>query len=557
VRGELLLAALALAWGGTARAAPCAWTVPVLDAGREAGRICPELAPAAGLTVVDLSDTWAPRILRGTPYESTYVALANETPGEGHEWDRARDERHLELYGIPPNLGVVATRLLDGARHACHAAAGAWAFTGIERNLRLPLAPAPALALLEQRLVCDGLLPRSQKTRPAWRLETALAAYQRKHTVVARGVLDGETARAFAADPRELHFRALLRALRARVVDATGLLEDGTALGARGVVLGRRLDGEAFYRAATRPLENGVPDLVSPATEVAALALGWTDAGAAAAFLRARDTRSLVVALRLPPPPAYHAAHMELAAEIDRGDVWYDVPGKRGRVQTSPTLTLYARLPGGAQLALVRWPTTIGGWKKELLSGGRVALRYKDSDVGPRVWRDLVASPAWLPPPTTPPRTLVRRVAGGRWIADGDIVGPGYASAFGLVMLVHHEVVPRAKGRTSFLDNGIRTHGTVSYTSILRGESHGCHRLFNQSAVQLASFLLAHREHTRRGVVSRPYLRPVWWQGRRLVIPIPHRGFVFELTPPVPVNVLEGTIRGRFRKPPGHLVRVK
>jgi hypothetical protein len=47
------------------------------------------------------------------------------------------------------------------------------------------------------------------------------------------------------------------------------------------------------------------------------------------------------------------------------------------------------------------------------------------------------------------------------------------------------------------------------------------------------------------------------WQGRRLELPIPHRGFVFELTPPVPVDVLEGTIRGRFLKPPTSLVRIK
>jgi hypothetical protein len=246
-----LLTAVA-AWGGAAaaRAEPCDRTIPVLEAGRETGRICPELAPAAGLTVVDLSDSWSPLMLRGTPYESTYVALANETPGEGHEWDRARSDRYLELYGIPPNLRVVSTRLLDTPRHICHALAGMGALAAEEGSLRMYQAGAPEYApllmALDQRLTCEGLLPVSSRPRPRWKLEQAMAAYQRKHTVVSRGILGPETRAALAEDSRELDFRAVLRVLRARVIDATGVIEDGTALAARGTILGRQVDGEAF-----------------------------------------------------------------------------------------------------------------------------------------------------------------------------------------------------------------------------------------------------------------------------------------------------------------------
>jgi hypothetical protein len=354
-----------------------------------------------------------------------------------------------------------------------------------------------------------------------------------------------------AADPRQLELLALLRALRARIVDATGVIEDGSARGERGQVLGLRLDGEAFYQAAYDALEEGAPDYVSAATEAAARALGWVDVDAASAFWRRRGTnaaQSLRVALRLPPAPEYHGPQMELRAEIDRGDVWYERPQQRGRVQRRPTLTLWTRAADGADVAIVRWPTTIGGWKKEKAgSWGRVVLRYKNSDVGPRVWRDLIAFPAWLPPPQTPPRTIVRRGDDHQWLPDTDLVGPGYASAYGLVMLVHHEVLER-KGETTWSDHGIRTHGSVSYDSIQRGESHGCHRLFNQSAVQLASFLLQHHPFARHGIDARSFTHTFLWEGHRMELPIPHRGYRFELTPPISIEVLEGTIRGHQRR---------
>ena len=134
-----------------------------------------------------------------------------------------------------------------------------------------------------------------------------------------------------------------------------------------------------------------------------------------------------------------------------------------------------------------------------------------------------------------------------------DLLGPGYASAYGLVMLVHHRPVDARDG-TVFHQNGIRTHGSVNYQSITNGDSHGCHRLFNHAAVQLASFLLQHRRHVRHGVLDRPFTHEFTWRGIRVRHPIAHRGYRFELTPPVEVEVLPGIVRGKLRRVPLRLV---
>jgi hypothetical protein len=550
--------------------ADCDHPLPLFEGGKESGLVCPEEAQQRGLTVVNLSDDWSPYLLRDderddeagqvNPYRVTYVALANEQFGRGPEWERARRDIFLELYGITPSFKIVAARLADVDRYDCIARLDSSPIAAIKRpylDLFVPphnAAERTAGAAVDARLVCEHLLPATTRPRPRWRLQGALEAFQRKHTVVTRGLVDRETRQVLAQDPRELELLALLRALRARVIDATGVIEDGSARGERATVLGRQLDGEAIYRAAYDALEEGAPDYVSAATEAAALALGWTDVASAIAFFHKRGptaTRELRVALRLPPVPDYHGPQMDLRAEIDRGDVWYERPKLQGRVQRRPTLTLWTHAPDGRDVALVRWPTTIGGWKKEAAgSWGRVVLRYKNSDVGPRMWRDLIAFPAWLPPPKTPPRTIVRRGDGNQWLPDTDLVGPGYASAYGLAMLIHHEQVRRRSGEIRWDDHGIRTHGSVSYDSIQRGESHGCHRLFNQSVAQLASFLLQHHPFVRHGMDARPFLHSFAWAGHRIDLPIPHRGYRYELSPPIPIEVLEGTIRGHSRRVP-------
>jgi len=109
-----------------------------------------------------------------------------------------------------------------------------------------------------------------------------------------------------------------------------------------------------------------------------------------------------------------------------------------------------------------------------------VYFKYKNSDVGPRVWKDIVAGPVWIPPEGTPAkdlltRKMLNRDAGAVTAVNTDVMGPGYESAYGLVMAIHHW----KRGANTFYDNQIRTHGSVDYTSIARRFSHGCHRLVN------------------------------------------------------------------------------
>lgn len=202
----------------------------------------------------------------------------------------------------------------------------------------------------------------------------------------------------------------------------------------------------------------------------------------------------------------------------------------------------------------MRWPTTIGGWKDEN-EDGSVSLRYKESPVGRRYWRELVAAPAWFPPPTTPDRELVRRLPDGRWAADAEAVGPGYRSAYGLVALFHERAIATSGGGTEYTDAEIRTHGSGNYRSILRGSSHGCHRLFNHLALRLGSFILAHAEHERHGRIDERYGRLIEWKGRTLRLRAESRGYRYELSPPIPIDVLPGrTVRSKVAPaPPDHV----
>ena len=244
--------------------------------------------------------------------------------------------------------------------------------------------------------------------------------------------------------------------------------------------------------------------------------------------------------MRLPPVPPYHSGFMDLRAEIDRGDVWTRFPFTAAGIRREqprarrPVLTVLARDPAsGQEIALVRWPTTIGGWQRER-AGGTVVWRYKASPVGHFLWRDVVSAPAWFAPPTTPDDELVRRGRRGPEPKE-DTIGPGYLSAYGLVMIVHRRL---AGG-----DTGVRSHGTVSYASVLDGTgSHGCHRLLSFQAVRLAGFLLEHRAYVTRGEAREPYQRRIRAGGRRFVVRRESRGYARDLDPPVPLEVLPGRI---------------
>jgi hypothetical protein len=247
---------------------------------------------------------------------------------------------------------------------------------------------------------------------------------------------------------------------------------------------------------------------------------------------------------------------MDLSVEVDRGDVWYDFPFDAAGVRQPqprerfPQLTLFVKWRG-ERVPLVRWRTTVGGWRAELASDGQEYFRYKGSDVGPRVWRHIVTAPVWIPPPSSPLGGFVKeKRVGGTYVrvTNYDETGPGYLSAYGMVAAIHEEMRRGGEGARYF-DNGIRTHGSFDYPSLRGRFSHGCHRLYNQLAMRLFSFVLGHRRFRVNGPVAAGYKRDFYSKGEVFEMRLPSRGFYRELDPPIPVDVLEGRIKGTLTKP--------
>jgi hypothetical protein len=575
--------------------------IVVFDGGREGERVC---AAPAKATVVDLHDEWAPTLFAVQPdgtapeYRATYVAAAREEDVNGKKLPASLGLS--ELYGVLPSFAIVRERFTQTARYACRAKVDSSAIAKIARpygqeldalvrfnnrqrellgkvleRARLQRNAADystfesdkelggtyarwktadelysGIVAAQRHLVCEGYLEDTAVDGEfTWVFGQALEHFQRRNFLIPNGRLDPETRSALAADPRELDYRFALRVLRERVVDATGLIEDGTAGDGPQPIMGRVLDPDAMRRVNGHPkaLANAAPDLVSAATEAAARQLGWTDADATAAFL-AKHPGGMRVAVELPALPSYYSAHMDLSAEIDRGDVWYDEKPVPRVAWKRPAMILYVQ-DGATKRPLVRWPTTIGGWSDVRLKGA-LAKRWKESDVGPREWRAIYAAPTWLPPPATPDQELVRWAGKGKWTLKTTIMGPGPLSAFGMVRLAHERPVKAKGGATQWIDNGIGTHGSASVTSLLNGTSHGCHRLYNHMAIRLGAFLLHHRNHEVKGMQPERYRRVVKAGGSTFTAKIDTRGFLFELTPPVHVEVLPGNIRSPRKIPP-------
>ncbi len=565
--------------------------------------ICSSEAKAQGLTIVDLGDQWTPTLFGAQPdgsapnFRATYLALANDRSVDGKPLPDT--EELAELYGVVPSLAIARARIADDERHACNdkvdaapvlvldkpyaqdhkdvIAAMNATRSILEKRLEaarvkrdLPdlaaLAAVPELKDIyarwnklddlhrgimaaQQRLVCEHFLSEKDADGSmTWRTSNGVELFQRRNFLMPNERLDPETREAMQLDSRELDFRLALRILRERVVDATGLIEDGTASGGPQLVLGRMLDPGPMRaaRGGEAPLPDGAPDLIGAATEAAAKELGWTGPAELRAFFD-RHPQGMRVAIALPAAPAYHSAHMDLSAEVDRGDVWYDEVPIARNIKHRPTLTVFVN-DAGKRRPLIRWPTTIGGWS-DVRNGDSVVRKWKESDVGPRVWRNLYAAPTWMPPPTTPDRDLVKNNYNGTWSLKTDIMGPGPHAAFGMTLLVHEQVVKLKDGTERFDDNGIGTHGSASVTSIVNGTSHGCHRLYNQLAVRLSDFLLHHREHLVKGETPEVYRRVVRHRGT-FIAKISTRGFLYEMTPPVPVMVKAGNIKSTRKVPP-------
>jgi hypothetical protein len=552
-------------------------------------------------------------------------ATPNElSPDEQQALERARRgplaraaPNYLEVYGIPPTLSVLAQRVaadaakncypsldLEGLRHvdfeisyqaraqAREEYAGAvedsaWV---AERLAALGIAAADsdpsatvaklgaadpqidptrleryrhgqvqlqAVRAVQDRLVCDGLLASGRFTPGMFDHAThvALAEFEKKNDIFGWGFVGGATRAALLRPPMELHFDTLRRILAERVADAAGIVEDGSA---------SKGDSAATYvdeAGEARP----VPNLIEQFIDALLHALRVETPGDMADFLRAitrGGATELRVALRPPPLPPYYADLMDLSAEIDRGDVWYDFPfDAAGKLVTQrrrrfPHFTLFVTWRG-QKIPLVQWRTTIGSWRSEVGKDGHLYLKYKNSDVGPRVWKDIVAAPVWVPPPSTPGKDLLvkkvfDRKQGPVSVVNTEVMGPGFSSAYGLVMAIH---LQKLEGGALF-DNQIRTHGSVDYTSIARRFSHGCHRLVNNRAVRLFGFVLKHRKHLRLGNRTLSgFRRRFTHEGRRYESRLSTRGYYYELRPPMPVTVLRGRILGEAMVPIERYVR--
>ncbi len=612
---------------------PASGEIMVVEAGRTVGQTTPEKARRDGLTVVDLSDDWLSYIFseepgKPQPLRRYLIDLANGRFRAGSAYARARSDRFFEAFGVLPSLNLLRRRLADQKRHACHervkdavleelspknvipaeeaekvpnpdaaavAAGDAPAMIPTGRTISpRPLTPTEkrAVIAMQAHLRCEDLLSgKASPGRMDRRTVEGLKVYQRLQMLADNGNIDPETRAALLGDSREQDFRALLRALRERVVDATGLLEDGSALGILGEVQGRQLDTAEFLplpgqpaAAKSTPSASAekppaaaeaagrivpAPDLIATATHAAGQALGWTSpeavlastlvAHAAPSPRQARKNKGpeplpAAVAVRLQPPPSYHGSNMELRAEIDRGEVVLERPklDKDGRkrwkppVADRPTLTIYARA-GDHEVALCRWPTTIGGWKTFEKSDGTMALKYKESVTGDALWPEILATPTWHPAPGMPTRRLLVK-QGDTFVPRTEIIGPGYHAAYGLVAIVHHQIMAvDSKGEPDLMDLRIRTHGTPGYRAVKRGESNGCHRLHNFEALRLAAFLVKHHANVRDGLVPEDYVRHLQYKGQDIALQSDSKGYRFRLTPPVPVKVLNGDVRGNAK----------
>ncbi|HVR60596.1 MAG TPA: hypothetical protein VMU50_01790, partial [Polyangia bacterium] len=85
---------------------------------------------SAGYTLVDLRDDWTPFIFAeqmtpdGQPlpnrYRRIFIGLANDQLDNDGEPLPPGEKNYLELYGIPPSLSVLRARFVGDAEHPCH-----------------------------------------------------------------------------------------------------------------------------------------------------------------------------------------------------------------------------------------------------------------------------------------------------------------------------------------------------------------------------------------------------------------------------------------------------
>ena len=530
---------------------------------------------------------------------------------EGDE-EKSDDEeqleiRYLELYGIPPSLASLRLRAVEESKRSCYkdvdfASIGLW--SGFMSYVSNPIAESEARlglaafrkhdarreklkiatwseyvtaeekglqgdpsfkravmykAILEaqKRLLCGKLFPSDRGPRKSswgaidWPTHEALAQFERRNRIFGWGFFNTETAAALARPPAGEIYEALVRVLTERVVDASAVLEDGTSANSKGEM--------PTYTGADGQ-KHEVRNLVSEFSADVLHELGLATPDKAMRFLMDAGPggfKTRLVAVKVPPLPEYYGPDMDLRIVIDRGDVWYDFPyrangtEKHQPVKFRPKFYVHVKYRD-QMIPLARWGTTIGGWRSEMAKDNFVYYRYKNSDVGPRVWRYVIAAPVWLPPDGTPYSDLLKKVIYRHReyiVPNYDEFGPGFLSAYGLVMAPHEREVVTSSGKKVYFDNGIRSHGSFDYMSIQRRHSHGCHRLYNHLALRLFGFVLRHRAFDRIGQQPVGYWTKFEVEGETYEIRLKTKGYAFQLKEPVQVDVLKGNIKGKQQTP--------
>ena len=541
-------------------------------------------------------------------YRGTYLALARgEFPKDRHGY-RAQKDEYLELYGILPTLTLLRERFTEVRALECadtldlETLRSFDGFLAYEKGYRPTrrvnrytrfkpqmealvaraqvesldqitrdhvaddeewakveeyrrIAPEyEAIAAAQARLECEGFFEGRGAYTPGlfdWRTHEALAEFERRHRVYGWGFIGKDTLAVLQKTPQETEQEAVIRMLTERAMHAAQVIEDGSTSTKR--------DGEPRTYTTEDGQERQIPNFESQLRERLIAAFGLQTPESTYAWLQSLGEVPAheVVALQGIELPGYYSDAMDLKVEIDRGDVWFEFPfDEEGRKRSQPVarrprLTIFVNY-NDQKIPLARFGTTVGGWRGEFIDGA-VMLKYKGSPVGKRVWSRIAAAPIWVPPESTPPRVMLtkRRKRGQEYFeVDYHTTGPSYASAYGLVAAYHRKYYRGADGEPKIGgDEGIRTHGSVDYMSIMRRHSHGCHRMHNHIAVRLMSFVLEHRPHTRYGSQPMEYRREFEYEEEIYVMEFDKGGYNFVLDEPLPVEVLPGRVRGKVKEP--------
>src|SRR5215471_11603042 len=259
-----------------------------------------DAAEGAGYTLLDLSDDWTPYIFEeqtgedGQPLQNRYrrifLGLANDVLDEDGEPLEPGAKNYLELYGIPPSLSVLRARFVQDEEHPCHDQESADAIDAVEtvtyvapadikkderklarireelekarhkahlatldelaekqpalapkvRMLARRAAEKPAMAAVERRLTCEGLLgvKGAKHTTGIYddAMRLAVRRFQQKHMIYEANYLRRKTVDALARPLIDNDYDDLVRILRERVVSAAAILEDGSASKSRNLV---------------------------------------------------------------------------------------------------------------------------------------------------------------------------------------------------------------------------------------------------------------------------------------------------------------------------------